>query len=260
MSPTPEKRTTHLVSRSQRVFKRLRPADAKSGREMTGSRPGSQREKIPMKGCDLLDRFKKGRTNLKCKAKETVFSQGDPSDAIFFIQEGKVKLTVVSTRGREAIVGVLEANEFVGEQCLTGQMFREMTVTAVEDCSLARIERVEMLRSLREDSELSMTFISCLLSQNLHLLEELVDHFFNHSEKRLARLLLSQAHYGKDRKAEELIPKIDQETLAEMVGTTRGRISFFMNKFRKQGFINYENDYNGSLRVHSSLLNVILRD
>jgi CRP-like cAMP-binding protein len=260
MSPTPEKRTTHLVSRSQRVFKRLRPADAKSGREMTGSRPGSQREKIPMKGSDLLDRFKKGRTNLKCKAKETVFSQGDPSDAIFFIQEGKVKLTVVSTRGREAIVGVLEANEFVGEQCLTGQMFREMTVTAVEDCSLARIERVEMLRSLGEDSELSMTFISCLLSQNLRLLDELVDHFFNHSEKRLARLLLSQAHYGKDRKAEELIPKIDQETLAEMVGTTRGRISFFMNKFRKQGFINYENDYNGSLRVHSSLLNVILRD
>jgi len=227
---------------------------------MTGSRSGSQREKIPIKGSDLLDRFIEGITILQYKAKETVFSQGDPSERIFFIQKGKVKLTVVSTRGREAIVGVLGANEFVGDQCLAGQRFREMTVTAVEDCSLARIERVAMLRSLREDSELSMTFVSCLLSQNLHLLDELVDHFFNHSEKRLARLLLSQAHYGKDRKTEGVIPKIDQETLAEMVGTTRGRISFFMNKFRKQGFIDYENDYKGSLRVHSSLLNVILRD
>jgi CRP/FNR family transcriptional regulator, cyclic AMP receptor protein len=139
-------------------------------------------------------------------------------------------------------------------------MFREMTVTAIEDCSLARIERGEMLRSLREDSELSMTFVSCLLSQKRHLLDELVDHFFNHSEKRLARLLLSLAHYGKDRKMEKVIPKIDQETLAEMVGTTRGRISFFMNKFRKQGFIGYESDYKGSLQVHGSLLDVILRD
>ena len=260
MSPTPEEKTTHLFSRSQRLSKRLRPADEKSRREMTGSSSGSQREKIPIKGSDLLDRFIEGITILQYKAKDTVFSQGDPSDRIFFIQKGKVKLTVVSTRGREAIVGVLGANEFVGEQCLAGQMFREMTVTAVEDCSLARIERVEMLRSLRENSEWSMTFISCLLSQNLHLLDELVDHFFNHSEKRLARLLLSQAHYGKDRKTEEIIPKIDQETLAEMVGTTRGRISFFMNKFRKRGFIDYENDYKGSLRVHSSLLNVILRD
>lgn len=260
MSPTPEEKTTHLFSRSRRVFKRSRPADGKSGREMTGSRSGSEREKIPIKGNDLFDRFMEEITRLQYKAKEIVFSQGDPSDCIFFIQKGKVKLTVVSARGREAIVGVLGANEFVGEQCLQRQMFREMTVTAVEDCSLARIERGEMLSNLREHSELSMTFISCLLSQNLHLLDKLVDHFFNHSEKRLARLLLSQAHYGKDRKTEKVMPKIDQETLAEMVGTTRGRISFFMNKFRKQGFIDYENDYKGSLRVHSSLLNVILRD
>ncbi len=227
---------------------------------MVSSVSGSQRGKTAIGGSDFRPRFRDGITNLSCKAKETVFSQGDPSDRIFYIQKGKVKLTVVSTRGREAIVGVLGANEFLGEQCLTGQMFREMTVTALEDCSLLSIERREMLRSLREDSEWCMTFISCLLSQNLHLLDELVDHFFNHSEKRLARLLLSQAHYGKDRKTEDVIPKIDQETLAEMVGTTRGRISFFMNKFRKQGFINYENDYNSSLRVHSSLLNVILRD
>jgi CRP-like cAMP-binding protein len=260
MSPTPEEKTTHLSPQSLHSFKRKRTANKEIGHEMVSSVSGSQRGKTAVGGSDFCARFKDGITNLSCKAKETVFSQGDPSDRIFYIQKGKVKLTVVSTRGREAIVGVLGANEFVGEQCLAGQMFREMTVTAVEDCSLARIERVEMLRSLREDSELSMTFISCLLSQKLHLLDELVDHFFNHSEKRLARLLLSQAHYGKDRKTEEVIPKIDQETLAEMVGTTRGRISFFMNKFRKQGFINYENDYNGSLRVHSSLLNVILRD
>ena len=260
MSPTPRKETLHLSPQPLHSFKRKRNANKEIGHEMVSSASVVQRGKTTIGGSDFRARFTDGITNLSCKAKETVFSQGDPSDCIFFIQKGKVKLTVVSTRGREAIVGVLGASEFVGEQCLMGQMFREMTVTAVEDCSLARIERVEMLGSLREDSELAMTFISYLLSQNLHLLDELVDHFFNHSEKRLARLLLSQAHYGKDRKTEDVIPIIDQETLAEMVGTTRGRISFFMNKFRKQGFISYENDYNGSLRVRSSLLNVILRD
>ena len=162
MSPTPGEKTTHHFSRSQRLSKRLRPADEKSGRGMTGSRSGSQPEKIPIKGSDLLDRIIEGITNLQYKAKETVFSQGDPSDGIFFIQKGKVKLTVVSARGREAIVGVLGANEFVGDQCLAGQMFREMTVTALEDCSLLRIERGEMLHSLRKDSELSMTFVSVM--------------------------------------------------------------------------------------------------
>jgi CRP/FNR family transcriptional regulator, cyclic AMP receptor protein len=260
MSPTPREETLHLSPQFLHSFKRKRAANKEIGQKTGSSPSGSQLGKAAIGLTDFRARFKSGITNLSCKAKGTVFSQGDPSDRIFFIQKGKVKLTVISTRGREAIVGVLGANEFVGEQCLAGQMFREMTVTAVEDCSLLRIEREEMLRSLREDSELSMTFVSCLLSQNLHLLDELVDHFFNHSEKRLARLLLSQAHYGKDRKTEKVIPKIDQETLAEMVGTTRGRISFFMNKFRKQGFIDYENDYKGSLRVHSSLLNLILRD
>jgi CRP/FNR family cyclic AMP-dependent transcriptional regulator len=259
MPPMPREKTLHLFPQSLHSFKRKRTANKEIGYEMV-SLSGSQRGKTAIGGSDFRARFKDGITNLSCKAKETIFSQGDRSDCIFFIQKGKVKLTVVSTRGREAIVGVLGANEFVGEQSLAGQMFREMTVTAVEDCSLARIERVEMLRTLGEDSELLMTFVNCLLARKWHLLDELVDHFFNHSEKRLARLLLSQAHYGKYRKTEEVIPRVDQETLAEMVGTTRGRISFFMNKFRKQGFINYENNPNGSLRVHSSLLNVILRD
>ena len=208
----------------------------------------------------FLKRISGGATILDCKAKETIFSQGEPGDCIFYIRRGKVKLTVVSRQGREAILGVLSANKFFGEQCVAGRILREMTVTAVEDCSLLRIERNKMLHDLSTDPELSITFISCLLSRNLQLHEELVDHFFNHSEKRLARLLLSLAHYGKDRRTAEILSKIDQETLAEMVGTTRGRISFFMNKFRKQGFIDYKNDYSGTLRVHSSLLNMLLRD
>lgn len=260
MSPTHREETLHLSPQSLHSLKRKRTANKEIGHGMVSSVSGSQRRKTAIGRFDFHARFKDGITKLSCKAKETVFSQGDPSDHVFFIQKGRIKLTIVSARGREAIIGVLGSNEFFGEQCLTGQRFRGMTVTALEDCSLLRIERGEMLLSLREDSELSMTFVSCLLSQNLQLLDELVDHFFNHSEKRLARLLLSQAHYGKGRKTEEVVPKIDQETLAEMVGTTRGRISFFMNKFRKQGFIDYDNDYKGLLRVHSSLLNVILRD
>jgi CRP/FNR family transcriptional regulator, cyclic AMP receptor protein len=139
-------------------------------------------------------------------------------------------------------------------------MFREMTATAAEDCSLVRIERGKMLRILRKDSALSMSFISWLLSRNRYLHENLVNHFFNHSEKRLARLLLSLAHFGKDRRTAAIVPKINQESLAEMVGTTRGRISFFMARFRKQGFIDYASDYHGLVLVHSSLLEVVLRD
>jgi CRP/FNR family cyclic AMP-dependent transcriptional regulator len=205
-------------------------------------------------------RIPNGITFLGRKEKETVFLQGDPSDAIFYIQEGKVRLTVTSNRGKEAIVGVLGAREFAGDQCLADEMFRTMTATAVENCSLVRVERGTMLRILREDPGLSITLIFSLLSQNRSLHDDLVDHFFNHSEKRLARLLLSLAHYGKDSKTHGITPKINQETLAEMVGTTRGRISLFMNKFRKQGLIDYKNDCNRAVRVHSSLLNVILRD
>src|SRR5262249_44335667 len=155
-----------------------------------------------------------GRTVLECKAKQTVFSQGDRSDAVFYIQRGRVQLTVVSQRGREAIVGVLGANEFFGEQCIAGERFRVMTVTALEDCSLVRVEKRKMLEILPEDPDLAMAFITYLLSRNLRLQEDLVDHFFNHSEKRLARLLLSLARYEKEAKTEDILAEISQQTLA----------------------------------------------
>lgn len=205
--------------------------------------------------CPKLDQ---GIALLNYEPKTTVFSQGDPSDAVFYVYHGKLNLTVVSPRGREAIIGTSTRGDFLGEQCLLGEMFRTMTATVVDSCSLARIERVAMLRALRKDRELAMALISYLLSRNLRLREDLVDHFFNHSEKRLARLLLSLAHYGKNGKTEKL-PRIKQETLAEMVGTTRGRISFFMTKFKNQGFIDYSGN-DGNLHVHSSLLNMVLHD
>jgi CRP/FNR family cyclic AMP-dependent transcriptional regulator len=201
-----------------------------------------------------------GNRTRSYKTKKIVFSQGDPSDAVFYIQKGKVKLTVLSRRGKEAIVAILHDSTFFGEQCLAMEPVRVMTATAAEDCSLVRIERGKMLRILHKDSELSMNFISCLLSRNRYLHENLVDHFFNHSEKRLARLLLSLAHFGKDRRTADIVPTMNQESLAEMVGTTRGRISFFMTRFRKQGFIAYASDYNGIVRVHRSLLDVLLQD
>jgi CRP/FNR family transcriptional regulator, cyclic AMP receptor protein len=190
------------------------------------------------------------------RAKQTIFSQGDPSDAVFYILKGRVKLTVISERGKEAIVGILDHGAFVGEPCLAGQPVRIMTATALEECSIIRIEKGKMMRILRSDPEISERFVSHLLYRNMRIHEDLVDHLFNDSEKRLARLLLLLAHYGKNGKAEPVIPKVSQETLAEMVGTTRSRVSFFMNRFRKLGFI----DYNGGLEVHTSLLNMVLHD
>lgn len=197
-------------------------------------------------------------TRLLYQAKEHVFSQGDRSTAVFFIESGKVKLTVVSRRGREAIIGFQGADTFLGEQCLAGETSRSMSVTAVEDCSLLKIGRSQMHEILLQDSQLSAAFISYLLRSNLRLHEDLVDHFFNHSEKRLARVLLSLANYAKESKVEEIFLRINQETLAEMVGTTRGRISFFMNKFRKEGFIEYKG--NCGLRIRSTLINVLLQE
>lgn len=199
-----------------------------------------------------------GITILHYGPKATVFSQGDPSDAVFYVQQGKLNLTVISQRGREAIIGTSTRGDFLGEQCLLGEISRTMTAATAENCSLARIGRGTMLRALSKDLELATTLISYLLSRNLRLHEDLVDHFFNHSEKRLARLLLSLAHYGTNSRTEK-IPRIKQETLAEMVGTTRGRISFFMTKFKNQGFIDYSGN-DGNLLVHSSLLNMVLHD
>src|SRR6202158_4102804 len=190
--------------------------------------------------------------------KQTVFAQGDSSDAVFYIKEGKVKLTVVSQLGKEATIGILNEGAFFGEGCLTGQPLRLCSATAMTDCSLMRIGKKSMIEVLHREHAFSDMFVAYLLARNVRYEEDLVDQLFNSSEKRLARILLLLAHFGKDGKPEIVIPKISQESLAEMVGTTRSRVSFFMNRFRKLGFIDY--DGGSGLQVHSSLLNIVLHD
>jgi CRP-like cAMP-binding protein len=189
--------------------------------------------------------------------KGIIFSQGDRGEALFYIQRGRVKLTVVSRRGKEATIALLSPGDFVGEDCVAAiQPLRLATATAATDCSVLRIDRKQMLRILHKEPALSDFFVSYLLARNVRIQEDLIDQLFNSSEKRLARILLLLAQFGKNGKPEVVIPKISQETLAEMIGTTRSRVSFFMNRFRKMGFI----EYNGTLQIHSSLLNIILHD
>lgn len=198
-----------------------------------------------------------GRTIVDLKKRQTVFSQGDPANEVFYIQKGRIKLTVISKRGKEATIALLGAGNFLGEECIAAiQPQRMATATAIAPATLLRIERKEMARVLHEEKLFSEVFVSYLLARNTRIQEDLVDQLFNSSEKRLARALLLLAQFGKDGTPETVIPKISQEVLAEMIGTTRSRVSFFMNRFRKLGFI----EYNGSLSVHSSLLNVILHD
>jgi CRP-like cAMP-binding protein len=197
-----------------------------------------------------------GRKIAAFAKKQTIFVQDDPSDAVFYIQEGKVKLTVVSTIGKEATIAILNEGDFFGEGCLTGQALRLCCATAMTDCSVMRIGKDAMLEVLHREHAFSDMFVAHLLTRNIRYEEDLVDQLFNSSEKRLARILLLLAHFGKEGKPEVAIPTISQETLAEMVGTTRSRVSFFMNRFRKLGFIRY----NGELEVHSSLLNIVLHD
>jgi CRP/FNR family cyclic AMP-dependent transcriptional regulator len=199
-----------------------------------------------------------GRTLLKLEAKQVLFSQGESADAIFYIQKGRLKLTVVSKRGKEATIALLGAGEFVGESCIAAaQPIRQATATAVADCEILKIAREDMVRVLREEHAFSDVFVSFLLARNARIQADLVDQLFNSSEKRLARILLLLAQFGKDSKPETVIPKISQETLAEMIGTTRSRVSFFMNRFRTMGFIAYSA---GAMQIHGSLLNVILHD
>jgi CRP/FNR family transcriptional regulator, cyclic AMP receptor protein len=197
-----------------------------------------------------------GRTTSVYRKSQTIFSQGDAADSVFYIQKGKVKITVVSAQGKEAVVAILGEGDFVGEGCLTGQPLRIATVTAMIESTIARLEKAAIQRALREEPQFSEKFILHLLARNARVEEDLVDQLFNSSEKRLARLLLLMANFGKDGRPELVMAKISQETLAEMVGTTRSRVSVFMNKFRKLGFI----EYNGGIKVHSSLLNVVLHD
>ena len=187
---------------------------------------------------------------------QIVFSQGDAADAVFYIQKGKAKVTVVSEHGKEAVVAILGANEFFGEGCLAGQAQRIATVTAMMESVIMRLEKAAILRVIHREPAFSEVFIAHLLQRAIRVEADLVDQLFNSSEKRLARLLLLLANFGKESKPEPIIAKISQETLAEMIGTTRSRVSFFMNKFRKLGFI----AYNGGIEVHSSLLNVVLHE
>jgi CRP/FNR family transcriptional regulator, cyclic AMP receptor protein len=198
----------------------------------------------------------RGRTVATCRPEEVIFSQGDRADGVYYIQSGKVKLSVTSASGKEAVVAVLGDGDFFGEGSLIAQPVRLATATALADCTLDRIDKTKMLRVLHEEPEFSDRFTAHLLTRNSRVEADLVDQLLNSSEKRLARTLLLLANFGKEGRPEPITTKISQETLAEMVGTTRPRISFFMNKFRKLGFI----DYNGTLRVHSSLLSVLLRD
>ena len=197
-----------------------------------------------------------GGATKEYRKKHTIFVQGSPADAVFYIEKGKVKLTVLSTRGKEAVVAILGSGDFFGEGCLAGQPLRMATATAITECSILRVKREAMMRMLRDEPSLSELFMSYLLSRNVRIEEDLVDQLFNSSEKRLARILLLLTRFGKDGQHEVVVPKISQETLAEMVGTTRSRVSSFMNKFRKLGFI----EYNGDLQVHSSLMNIVLHD
>ena len=187
---------------------------------------------------------------------QVVFAQGDPADAVFYVQTGEVKLTVVSARGKAAIIAILRAGDFFGEGCLAGQPLRMATASALSEASVVRIEKARMTGLLHEDSAFADVFVSYLLSRTIRIEEDLVDQLFNSSEKRLARILLLLAGFGKKRDAEPVIPRVSQEALAEMIGTTRARVSVFMNKFRRLGLI----DYNGGLRVHESLINVIVHD
>ena len=210
----------------------------------------------------FLSKADKGVTILAIPKRRIIFSQGDTTDAVFYVQVGKVKVTVISEQGKEAVVAILEQGAFLGESCLVGQTVRTATATTLEGSRILRIEKTAMLSMLQEQPKFSEAFLSYLLMHSIRVQEDLVDQLFNSSEKRLARALLLLAHFGKESKPETVIAKISQETLAEMIGTTRSRVSFFMNKFRKLGFIDYKggSHRNGELHVHSSLLNVVLHD
>jgi CRP/FNR family cyclic AMP-dependent transcriptional regulator len=204
----------------------------------------------------FLAKVGKGKTISEYQKDEAVFAQGDAADAVFYIQKGKIKLTVISEQGKEAVVGILGPGQFFGEGCLNGHSVRVTTGTAIIGCRITRIDRVAMISTMHDQPDFSELFMAYLLTRNSRIEEDLIDQLFNSSEKRLARLLLLLANFGKDGRPEPIVGTFSQETLAEMIGTTRSRVSFFMNKFRKLGYI----EYNGKLEIHNSLLNVVLYD
>jgi CRP/FNR family transcriptional regulator, cyclic AMP receptor protein len=215
-----------------------------------------KKQKLPFDPKVFLSKVGRGRTVTDFKKNQIVYSQGDPADSVFYIQAGKVKVTVLSEQGKEAVVAILGASDFFGEGCLAGQSRRLATVRTMTDCVIARMAKTGITRLIHREPAFAELFISHLLARNVRVEEDLVDQLFNSSEKRLARVLLLLANFGKESLPEPVIAKISQETLAEMIGTTRSRVSFFMNKFRKLGLINY----NGSIEVLPSLLNVVLHE
>jgi CRP-like cAMP-binding protein len=217
-----------------------------------------KRKRIP-RAFDLnvfLTEANRGKSIAEYRTNDRIFVQGDSADAIFYIKEGKVKLSVVSKQGKEAVVAILRDGDFLGEGCLAGQLVRMATAVAISECTIAKVNKAVVVRLLHEEPSFADLFMAHLLSRNIKVEEDLVDQLFNSSEKRLARVLLILANFGKEGAPQTAIPKISQETLAGIVGTTRSRVNVFMNRFRKLGFI----DYNGGLKIHSSLLNVVLHD
>ena len=205
----------------------------------------------------FLARLYTGKINREYRPKETIFSQGDKADAVFFLRAGRVQLTIVSTRGKEAVLAILQEGSFFGEGCLAGQPFRMATATAVQRAEVVCVAKGATIKLLHEEPEFAAGFIEYLLSRNIRMEEDLVDQLFNSSERRLARLLLLLANFGQESKPIPVVAKISQETLAEMIGTTRSRVSFFMNRFRKLGFIDYNG---GGMRIHSALVSVVLHE
>jgi len=211
---------------------------------------------LPSNPASLLGQPGNGRSIVKYRKSQVVFSQGDPADAVFYVQTGKLKVTVVSDRGKEAVAAILSPDEFFGEACMAGQVLRLVTVSAMTDVVAVRIEKAEMVRLIQEQPAFSQMFVTHILNRTIRVEADLIDQLFNSSERRLARLLLLLANYGGEGKLEPIITQISQETLAEMIGTTRSRVSFFMNRFRRLGFISY----NGHIEVHKSLLNLVLHE
>jgi len=239
----------------------------RTAKPATGEVPKSSRPQTPKpqpKNRDtvfdpeaFLARAGLGRKILNLKKNETGYAQGNPADAIFHVQKGRLRLTVISANGKEATIALVGAGEFLGEDCMVlAHPLRLATATAMTECVLLRISKAEMLRVVHQEHALSDVFVSFLLARNARIQADLVDQLFNSSEKRLARILLLLAQFGKESKPETVVPKVSQEILAEMIGTTRSRVSFFMNRFRKLGFI----EYNGEIRVHNSLLNIFLQE
>jgi CRP-like cAMP-binding protein len=225
-----------------------------------GSAAFANKKKRKFKPYTFLATIGEGRKQLSFAKKQAIFAQGDTADAVFYVQEGKVKLTVVSKTGREATIGLLTEGDFFGEGALAGQTVRMGSAAAMTDCEILRIDKRAMMDALHREHAFSDLFVAYLLARNVRYEEDLVDQLFNSSEKRLARVLLLLAHFGKEGVPEPVVPRISQESLAEMVGTTRSRVSFFMNRFRKLGFVDYSGGPDGGLQVHSSLLGVVLHD